>query len=87
MTKTEMKSVATPFFLKSGEDKHSSIFQFNSEYISLLSFAEFSTVNALFFLMRLFKVAAGKAIWATVRSSRAILERPPRFFVDFFQLY
>jgi hypothetical protein len=37
------------------------------------------------FLMRLFKVAAGKPIWATVHSSRAILERPADiFFVDFF---
>jgi hypothetical protein len=38
--------------------------------------------------MRLFKVAAGKPIWATVHSSRAILERPAEiFFVDFFPAF
>jgi hypothetical protein len=38
--------------------------------------------------MRLFKVAAGKPIWATVHSSRAILERPAEIFSSiFFQLY
>jgi hypothetical protein len=43
---------------------------------------KFHTIVVLFypmtgrFLMRLFKVAAGKLIWATVHSSRAILERP-----------
>jgi hypothetical protein len=36
--------------------------------------------------MRLSKVAAGKPIWATVHSSRAILERPD-FFVDFFSSF
>jgi hypothetical protein len=35
--------------------------------------------------MRLFKVAAGKLIWATVHSSRAILKRD--FFVDFFSSF
>jgi hypothetical protein len=36
------------------------------------------------FLMRLFKVAAGKPIWATVLSSRAILERPVEIFSSIF---
>jgi hypothetical protein len=37
--------------------------------------------------MRLFKVAAGKPIWATEHSSRAILERPTEIFSSiFFQL-
>jgi hypothetical protein len=34
--------------------------------------------------MRLFKVAAGKPIWATIHSSRAILERPAEIFRRFF---
>jgi hypothetical protein len=38
----------------------------------------------VFFLLRLFKVAAGKPIWATVHSSRAILERPAEIFRRFF---
>jgi hypothetical protein len=38
----------------------------------------------LFFLMRLFKVAAGKPMWATVQSSRATLERPAEIFSSIF---
>jgi hypothetical protein len=34
--------------------------------------------------MRLFKVAAGKPIWATVHLSRAILERPAEIFSTIF---
>jgi hypothetical protein len=34
--------------------------------------------------MRLFKVATGKPIWATVHSSRVILERPAEIFRRFF---
>jgi hypothetical protein len=34
--------------------------------------------------MRLFKVVAGKPIWTTVHSSRAILERPAEIFRRFF---
>jgi hypothetical protein len=34
--------------------------------------------------MPLFKVAAGKPIWATVHSSRAILERPAEIFSSIF---
>jgi hypothetical protein len=37
--------------------------------------------------MRLFKVAAGKPIWATVHSSRAILERPAEIFRRFFSSF
>jgi hypothetical protein len=37
--------------------------------------------------MRLFKVAAGKPIWATVHSSRAILERPAEIFSSIFSSF
>jgi hypothetical protein len=37
--------------------------------------------------MRLFKVATGKPIWATVHSSRAILERPAKIFRQFFSSF
>jgi hypothetical protein len=37
--------------------------------------------------LRLFKVAAGKPIWATVHSSRAILERPADIFRRFFSSF
>jgi hypothetical protein len=40
----------------------------------------FAVNNYLFFLMRLFKVAAEKPIWATVHSSRVILERSAEIF-------
>jgi hypothetical protein len=46
-----------------------------------------TTVWDHFFLMRLFKVAAGKPIWATVHSSRAILERPAEIFSSNFSSF
>jgi hypothetical protein len=39
------------------------------------------------FLMRLFKVAAGKPIWATVHSSRVVQERPAEIFRRFFSSF
>jgi hypothetical protein len=41
----------------------------------------------IFFLMRLFKVAAGKPIWATIHSSRVILERPAEIFRRLFSSF
>jgi hypothetical protein len=37
--------------------------------------------------MRLFKVATGKPIWATVHYSRAILERPAEIFSSIFPAF
>jgi hypothetical protein len=38
-------------------------------------------------MVRLFKVAAGKPIWATVHSIQAILERPAEIFRRFFSSF
>jgi hypothetical protein len=41
----------------------------------------------MIFLMRLFKVAAGKPIWETVHSIRAVLERPVEILRRFFSSF
>jgi hypothetical protein len=56
-------------------------------YLFIYLFPESTLIENLFFLMRLFKVAAGKPIWATVHSSRVILERPAEIFRRFFSSF
>jgi hypothetical protein len=41
----------------------------------------------IYFFNAFFKVAAGKPIWATVHSSRAILERPAEIFLSIFSSF